>query len=74
MPKQINLADKIEKSLPSELLILIREAVAVAADKKLRLYLVGGIVRDLQLEHNNFDLDLVVEGHFIRCLIPQKLL
>ena len=65
MPKQINLADKIEKSMPSELLILIREAVAVAADKKLRLYLVGGIVRDLQLEHNNFDLDLVVEGDAI---------
>ena len=65
MPEIINISDKIEKNLPSELLILIKEAVAVAADKKLRLFLVGGIVRDLQLGQNNFDLDLVVEGDAI---------
>ncbi len=67
MSEQINLADKIENSLPAELLALTKEAVAIAGAKKMRLYLVGGIVRDLLLgqTNSNCDLDLVVEGDAI---------
>jgi len=64
MPKQINLAEKIERSLPAEAIALIKKATAIAESKNLPLYLVGGIVRDLLLgqANGNFDIDLVVEG------------
>ena len=62
MSEQINLADKIEKTLPVELAALTKQAAAIAAGKNLPLYLVGGIVRDLMLWHSSVDLDLVVEG------------
>ena len=67
MPKQINLAEKIETSLPVELVILVNNAVAVEGNRKQPLYLVGGVVRDLLLGKINdiCDLDLVVEGDAI---------
>ena len=68
MSKQINLAEKIEKSLPVELAALVKNAVAVADNQNQPLYLVGGIVRDLLLGQANraFDLDIVVEGDAVR--------
>jgi tRNA nucleotidyltransferase (CCA-adding enzyme) len=68
MSKQINLAEKIEKSFPVELAALVNNAVAIAGERKQPLYLVGGIVRDLLLGQTNqaFDLDIVVEGDAIR--------
>jgi tRNA nucleotidyltransferase (CCA-adding enzyme) len=68
MSKQINLAEKIEKSLPVELAALVKNAVAVAGNQNQPLYLVGGIVRDLLLGQANraFDLDIVVEGDAVR--------
>ena len=67
MIKIINLADKIEKILPAELIALMKQAITIAASKNLQLYLVGGIVRDLLLGQTNanYDLDLVVEGDAI---------
>ena len=67
MSKQINLAEKIETSLPVELVILVNNAVAVEGNRKQPLYLVGGVVRDLLLGKINdiCDLDLVVEGDAI---------
>ena len=67
MSKQTNLAEKIETSLPVELIALLNEAIAIAGNRKQLLYLVGGIVRDLLTEKINdtYDLDLVVEGDAI---------
>lgn len=62
MEKIINLAKRIEKQLPMQLVEFMESAGLVAANLGLRLYLVGGTVRDLLLERPNFDLDLVVEG------------
>ena len=68
MSQRINLAEKIEKSLPVELAALVNNAVAVAGNRNQPLYLVGGIVRDLLLGQTNhaFDLDIVVEGDAVR--------
>ena len=68
MSKQIKLADKLEKNLPTEAVALFKQAVALASAKNLQLYLVGGVVRDLLLGQSNFnrDLDLVVEDDAIR--------
>ncbi len=65
MLKAINLASKIKKQLPSELVNLARVAGKVAASREESLYLVGGVVRDLLLGQTNLDLDLVVEGNAI---------
>ena len=66
MPKIINLADKIEKQLPAELVNLMQAAGNIAQSQEQNLYLVGGVVRDLLLGKPNFDLDLVVKGDAIK--------
>ncbi len=65
----------MEDALPEELLVLVREMSATAAEMGFALYFVGGFVRDLLLGQPNFDLDLVVEGDAIalaRRLARQK--
>ena len=71
MPK-INLASKIEKQLPAELVTFIQRASEITTSQGQGLYLVGGVVRDLILGQTNLDLDLVVEGNAIelaQCLV-----
>ncbi len=65
MTETINLANKIEKQLPAELVNFMQVAGEVAQSRGQSLYLVGGVVRDLLLGRANFDLDLVVEGNAI---------
>ncbi|TET17466.1 MAG: CCA tRNA nucleotidyltransferase [Dehalococcoidia bacterium] len=65
MAKITNLANKIEKQLPAELVNFMQVAGRVATSQGQNLYLVGGVVRDLLLGRTNFDLDLVVEGNAI---------
>jgi len=57
-----NLSSIIRQRLPVELPGFIEAVGAIAAYQGYHLYLVGGAVRDLLLERNTYDLDLVVEG------------
>ena len=45
---------------------LIQDISKRATDLGQRVYLVGGVVRDLLLDRPNFDLDLVIEGDAVR--------
>ena len=65
MSEIINLASKIEKQLPAELVNFMQAAGEIAANQGKKLYLVGGVVRDLLLGEVTLDLDLVVEGDAI---------
>ena len=67
MPKRINLARIIERQLPAELVNFMWVAGEIAHTRGERIYLVGGVVRDLLLGQANLDLDLdlVVEGNAI---------
>jgi tRNA nucleotidyltransferase (CCA-adding enzyme) len=65
MPDKINLAGSIKEQLPEDLIAFIRQAGETAQKRQHRLYLVGGVVRDLLLERRNLDLDLVIEGNAI---------
>jgi tRNA nucleotidyltransferase (CCA-adding enzyme) len=62
----MNLAQQIEQYLPPQLLELVQGISEQAAKLGQRVYLVGGIVRDLLLGYPNFDLDLVVEGDAVK--------
>jgi len=66
MPETINLARQIKEQLPVDLVDFIRKAGDIAEKQQQRLYLVGGVVRDLLLERSNYDLDIVVEGDAIK--------
>ena len=66
MPKITNLASRIHEQLPADLIDFVKKAGEVAQRRQQRLYLVGGVVRDLLLERSNLDLDLVVEGDAIK--------
>ncbi len=65
MSKVTNLASLIEKQLPAELVSFMERAGKLAKSYGEKLYLVGGLVRDLLLNETNLDLDLVVEGDAI---------
>ncbi len=65
MSEIINLANEMEKQLPTELVEFMPTAGEVAVSQGKSLYLVGGVVRDLLLGRANLDLDLVVEGDAI---------
>ena len=62
----MNLARQIKQYLPQQLLELVQDISGQAAKREQRVYLVGGVVRDLLLSYPNFDLDLVVEGDAVK--------
>jgi tRNA nucleotidyltransferase (CCA-adding enzyme) len=66
MSDKSNLAKAIRERLPQDLIDFIRRAGEMAEREQQRLYLAGGVVRDLLLERDNLDLDLVVEGDAVR--------
>lgn len=60
MPR--NLSEEITKYLSPEIKDVLAQVVEAARLRRQRIYLVGGIVRDLMLEKPSFDLDFSVEG------------
>jgi len=59
------LADLLYRSLPREAREVLQRASSLAEKYGYRVYLVGGVVRDMLLGVKNLDLDLVVEGRGI---------
>jgi tRNA nucleotidyltransferase (CCA-adding enzyme) len=55
-------AKLLDRRLPAFLKARIERIAAVSREHGIPVYLVGGLVRDLLLERENRDLDLVVEG------------
>jgi len=54
-----------QRMLGTDNVTLIETVAAFAQDRKLPLYMVGGVVRDLLLERANYDIDFVVEADAI---------
>jgi len=69
-----NVALLLNRRLPSRIASLLREVGRIAEQKRFKVFLVGGFVRDLLLGVKNFDIDLVVEGDgisFARSLVER---
>lgn len=62
MPASMSLSERARRHLPGELVDFLRAAGAIAGYQGYRLYLVGGVVRDILLGRRSPDIDLVVEG------------
>jgi tRNA nucleotidyltransferase (CCA-adding enzyme) len=62
MQQEVKLAEKIERKLPPRLVVFLQLVGRKAADRNEKAYLVGGVVRDLLLDNDNYDIDLTVEG------------
>ncbi|UUV18486.1 CBS domain-containing protein [Fusobacteria bacterium ZRK30] len=62
----------IEEVVPEELLKLLKVIEAVSKKRDEKVFLVGGIVRDLILGINNKDIDIVVEGDGIKFALELK--
>lgn len=60
--KREKVAHLLEKRLSASLISRIETIAAVSRELDVAVHLVGGLVRDLLLERENRDLDLVVEG------------
>ncbi len=60
--KQKNLARLLDAQLPRYIRELLHRLGEVADQQGMKIYLVGGFVRDLLLRQENLDIDVVVEG------------
>jgi len=57
-----DLSPMLERRLSAPALDLLRSVGEIAGSEGCAAYLVGGVIRDLLLRHDNRDLDIVVEG------------
>ena len=69
---ELEIKNDIEEVVPKELLNLLKIIEKVSKHRKERVFLVGGIVRDLILGINNKDIDIVVEGDGIKFALELK--
>ena len=60
-----NISSLVKERLKKEQIVLLDSIVEMASTHNVSVYVVGGFVRDLLLNIENLDLDLVVEGNGI---------
>ena len=60
-PEKLKIAEKLD-GLPNEIRKIFKNIGKIAQDKDSRVFLVGGMVRDLLLNKENKDFDFVVDG------------
>ncbi len=60
--EELKLAEKMEQKLPPRLVVFLQLVGRKAADRNEKAYLVGGMVRDLLLDNDNYDIDITIEG------------
>lgn len=65
-PRNAEFVARLERALPRDLLLLVKNAARTARELGYSTYLVGGFVRDLIIGEANLDIDIVVEGDAIQ--------
>jgi tRNA nucleotidyltransferase (CCA-adding enzyme) len=61
-----NIASVLKERLPRRIISLLKDFGNTADNLEYKVYLVGGLVRDVFLKKENLDVDIVVEGDGIR--------
>ncbi len=57
-----NVIDKMKKTLSPKLFSTLKEIGELASERGEKIYAVGGFVRDLVMDNESLDIDIVVEG------------
>lgn len=65
-PKYYNLKHKVKKYFPENIIDIFLQLGNTAKKLNMKIYLVGGIVRDIILGRKNLDIDILVEGDAIK--------
>lgn len=60
--KNRNVLSKMQENLDKKILALLKDIGAAAEEKHYKAYVVGGFVRDLLMDKDNYDIDIVIEG------------
>lgn len=60
--KNRNVLSKMQENLDKKILALLKDIGAAAEEMHYKAYVVGGFVRDLLMDKNNYDIDIVIEG------------
>lgn len=66
IPKYVDYKKKLERYIPEDILKELKFIGKIAKELGFRVYLVGGIVRDIVMKRKNLDIDLIVEGDAIK--------
>jgi tRNA nucleotidyltransferase (CCA-adding enzyme) len=64
--KRKTIKDLLSQKLPENITWLLKSAGRCAEDMGFRAFVVGGLVRDLIMDRESFDIDLVIEGEGMR--------
>lgn len=59
---KVNIKERIGKLFPESIKDVLVAVSNLAKELKYKVYLVGGVVRDILLNKPNFDIDIVIEG------------
>ena len=65
-PKSKNITNTLRERLPQKIFELLKDFGQTGDDLGMNVYLVGGLVRDILLRRENFDVDIVVEEDGIK--------
>jgi len=65
-PHQKYVTSLLNEQLPKKIIDLLKKIGETGEKLGQNVYVVGGFVRDLLLRHENFDIDIVVEGNGIK--------
>lgn len=60
--KKTFLKEEFEASLSKDIKDAVLDCAKIADEKKFKIFLIGGVVRDLLLKNQVFDIDIIVEG------------
>jgi tRNA nucleotidyltransferase (CCA-adding enzyme) len=64
--KKKNIASVLKERLPRRIISLLKDFGNTADNLEYKVYLVGGLVRDVFMKRENLDVDIVVEGDGIK--------
>jgi len=62
----INLYENYNSYFKADLKAIFERCSKIASKNKVKIYLIGGLVRDLMLGRENYDIDITVEGDAIK--------
>ncbi|WP_457641640.1 CBS domain-containing protein [Persephonella sp.] len=65
-PRYLNYREKLESYLPEDIIEELKKIGKISKQLGFRAYLVGGVVRDLIMNRENLDIDIIVEGDAVQ--------